>query len=67
VYARAVEAPADGFAAGATSADGAAIDVPDEVRDTVRDRLASQQRMVFRLDVERVCPVGAQEAVDGQA
>ena len=36
----------------------AAIDVPQEVRDTVRDRLDSDKRMVFRIDVTRVAEIG---------
>ena len=35
-----------------------AIDVPDEVRATVRDRLESEKRMVFRIDVERIEEIG---------
>lgn len=62
VYGHAVPASADGFVASTQSAQGAAIAVPDEVRDTVRDRLEADKRMVFRIDVVRVQEVG-----DGQA
>ena len=54
---RAVPGEADGFVA-STGASGAAIDVPDEVRAMVRDRLDSGKRMVFRIDIERVEEIG---------
>lgn len=50
---RAVPADTTGFAA-STGSINAAIDVPEEVRATVRDRLENDKRMVFRIDVERV-------------
>ena len=62
VYGHAVPASADGFVATTRSTQSAAITVPDEVRDTVRDRLESDKRMVFRIEVVRVQEVG-----DGQA
>ena len=62
VYGRAVPAAADGFVASTQSEEQAAISVPDEVKETVRDRLESDKRMVFRIAVERVQEVG-----DGQA
>jgi hypothetical protein len=55
---RAVPGDATVFAV-STQSKGAAIDVPDEVRATVRDRLASDKRMVFRIDVERAETIGA--------
>lgn len=55
---RAVPSDASGFAT-STQTNSAAIDVPDEVRATVRDRLDSDKRMVFRIDVERIEPIGA--------
>lgn len=58
LYGRAVPAPAGGFASSTTGARPGPIDVPDEVLATVRDRLESQKRMVFRVEVERVCELG---------
>jgi hypothetical protein len=54
---RAVPTEVSGFAA-STRSNSAAIDVPDEVRATVRDRLDSDKRMVFRIDVERIEQIG---------
>ena len=42
--------------------DDAAIAVPNEVRETVRDRLESEKRMVFRIDVVDVRETGAPHA-----
>jgi Pyridoxamine 5'-phosphate oxidase len=53
LYGRATPAPVDEFARSTTSRTEATMHVPDEVVATVRDRLASQKRMVFRIDVER--------------
>lgn len=59
VYGRATPAPVAGFVERTTSSTEAAIEVPDEVRQTVRARLESDKRMVFRIAVERVVDVGA--------
>ena len=45
--------------AASTRSNSAVIDVPDEVRAAVRDRLESNKRMVFRIDVERIEEIGA--------
>jgi hypothetical protein len=58
LYGRATPAPAGDFAAGTTSRTSATMHVPDEVVATVRDRLQSQKRMVFRIDVERTRELG---------
>ena len=61
LYGRAAPATADGFASSTTSGrrgGRGAIDVPDEVLETVRDRLESQKRVVFRVEVERVRELG---------
>lgn len=65
VYGRAVPAAADGFIAetAGAAASNVAITVPDSVRDTVRDRLETQKRMVFRIAIERVDELGGN---DGQ-
>ena len=55
---RAVPSEGSEFAA-STRSNSAAIDVPDEVRAAVRDRLESNKRMVFRIDVERIEEIGA--------
>ena len=49
----------DGFVAGTQSGGQAAIDVPDEVKQTVRSRLESDKRMVFRISIDSVREVGA--------
>ena len=58
--ARAEPAPGDAFAEGTRAADpsGAAIAVPAAVRNTVRDRLESGKRMVFRIHAERLDEIG---------
>lgn len=58
LYGRAVAAAAGGFASSTTGARRGPIDVPDEVLETVRDRLESQKRMIFRIEVERVHELG---------
>ena len=61
LYGRARPAPPSGFLAN-TEDDagwGDAITVPDTVRETVRERLESDKRMVFRIEIERVADVGA--------
>jgi hypothetical protein len=57
VFGRAVEADRSGFAM-STRSNNVAIDVPDEVRATVRDRLDTDKRMVFRIAVERIEQIG---------
>jgi hypothetical protein len=63
LYGHARPADADAFmsAVGNRSDDGA-IKVPNEVRETVRDRLESDKRMVFRIDVVDVRETGAPHA-----
>ncbi|MEI8240728.1 MAG: pyridoxamine 5'-phosphate oxidase family protein [Actinomycetota bacterium] len=56
---RAAPAPADGFVAGTQSGQEAAIDVPDEVKQTVRSRLESDKRMVFRISIDSIREIGA--------
>jgi hypothetical protein len=57
LYGRARPVESDSFAA-SVGAEQAAIDVPDEVRQTVQARLESRKRMVFRIDVERLVEIG---------
>jgi hypothetical protein len=57
LYGRASPAPVGEFV-GSTTSRGGAMHVPDEVVATVRDRLESQKRMVFRIDVERTRELG---------
>jgi hypothetical protein len=61
VYGRARPVDESSFEVGSANAP-AAIEVPAEVSETVRDRLASQQRMVFEIDVVRVEEVGVLDA-----
>jgi hypothetical protein len=48
------------------SPDGAPIDVPDGVIDTVRERLDSGKRLVFRIEIDRSRPP-RRVAVDAEA
>lgn len=59
VYGRAEPVDSAAFTSGMSSGDGGPMHVPDEVRETVRDRLASSKRMVFRIGVERLRELGS--------
>jgi hypothetical protein len=59
LYGHAEPAPAGAFMSAVGARDeGAAISVPSEVRETVRDRLESDKRMVFRIEVVDIREVG---------
>src|SRR5262245_6157111 len=58
-HARPVEGAS--FLSGVTGG-AAAIEVPREVRETVRDRVETQKRMVFRIDVVRTREIGPSDA-----
>jgi hypothetical protein len=57
VYGRAVPTEAETVPLGDAGAPSP-MEVPPEVRDKVRARLASAQRMVMRIDVDRLSDVG---------
>ena len=63
LYGHARPAEADAFISAVGSRGGdAAIAVPSEVRETVRDRLESDKRMVFQIDVVDMRETGAPHA-----
>jgi hypothetical protein len=63
LYGHARETAVDAFMSAVGSrGDAAAIAVPSEVRETVRNRLESDKRMVFRIDVVHAREIGAPHA-----
>ncbi|MGD9701049.1 MAG: pyridoxamine 5'-phosphate oxidase family protein [Acidimicrobiia bacterium] len=67
LYGRAAPAAADGFLTSTGEGSrAAAIEVPDSVRETVRDRLGSRKRMVFTIRVDELRELGTWGTTDAR-